>query len=161
MKHIKLGIAFFMGVAIAAGANNRPPVGGGLADGGLRGEYFANAEFSGAPAFVRKDVRVGVRLGRCIASRRFDGGTVPVVSTGKLFNTLDGAGVAAVFRGVHVQGERDGRGATMGEWTTRREAGGDVASGCAGGDQAGISLQDATGGGGVAVGESEHTGGSD
>ena len=66
MKHIKLGIAFFMGVAIAAGANNRPPVGGGLADGGLRGEYFANAEFSGAPAFVRKDVRVGFDWGAAL-----------------------------------------------------------------------------------------------
>jgi hypothetical protein len=33
-------------------------VNGGFADAGLRGEYFANPSFEGAPAFVRRDVRI-------------------------------------------------------------------------------------------------------
>jgi mannan endo-1,4-beta-mannosidase len=34
------------------------PVGGGILDAGLRGEYFANVDLGGKPTFERKDIRV-------------------------------------------------------------------------------------------------------
>jgi hypothetical protein len=37
---------------------NLPAVGGGFAAGGILGEYFANPDVAGDPAFVRRDVRI-------------------------------------------------------------------------------------------------------
>jgi PA14 domain len=39
-------------------AANRAPVGGGTTRAGLDGEYFANPNFEGKPAFTRRDVRI-------------------------------------------------------------------------------------------------------
>jgi hypothetical protein len=39
-------------------AANRPPLGGGTTKAGLLGEYFANGDFEGEPAFARRDVRI-------------------------------------------------------------------------------------------------------
>lgn len=36
----------------------RDGVGGGFADRGVRGKWYANAEFKGEPAFERRDVRI-------------------------------------------------------------------------------------------------------
>ena len=47
--------ALFLGLAWLAAAG---PVGGGFLNGGLDGEYFANADLAGPPAFTRRDVRV-------------------------------------------------------------------------------------------------------
>ncbi len=62
MKQLISFFAFAMaGVFSVAAAP--VPVGGGFTDGGLRGEYFANAEFTGKPAFTRKDVRIAFDWG--------------------------------------------------------------------------------------------------
>lgn len=47
---------------VAADATGRP-VGGGILDAGLRGDYFANPDLSGKPVFTRKDVRVNFDWG--------------------------------------------------------------------------------------------------
>jgi hypothetical protein len=51
-----LGIV--LGLASQAEAAHRLPVGGGTTRAGLDGEYFANPEFKGEPAFTRRDVRI-------------------------------------------------------------------------------------------------------
>ncbi len=44
--------------ATITAARHHASVGGGFANAGLTGEYFANKKFSGNPAFVRQDVRL-------------------------------------------------------------------------------------------------------
>lgn len=50
--------AMLFSPALLAAEKHGPPVGGGILDAGLRGEYFANADLAGEPVFERNDVRV-------------------------------------------------------------------------------------------------------
>lgn len=44
----------------------RDGLGGGILEGGLLGEYYANPSFQGAPAFVRRDVRIDFDWGELL-----------------------------------------------------------------------------------------------
>ena len=55
--------------ACRAHAANRMPVGGGTTRAGLDGEYFANPEFEGGPAFTRRDVRINFDWKEGVAGR--------------------------------------------------------------------------------------------
>lgn len=57
-RWLVLGCAVMGALASAGFAANTAPVGGGVTRAGWVGEYFANAEFAGQPAFVRRDVRI-------------------------------------------------------------------------------------------------------
>ncbi len=61
MRHATTITTVISLLAIGAGparAASSGPVGGGFLDAGLKGEYFANADLGGEPAFERKDIRV-------------------------------------------------------------------------------------------------------
>jgi hypothetical protein len=69
------GAATMVGAESAASATDiqhplviPPPdaAGGGWADGGPAGAYFANASLAGEPAFIRHDVRVAFDWGQCL-----------------------------------------------------------------------------------------------
>ena len=51
-------VSVILFTAEIARAATGQPVGGGTTDGGLVGEYFANSDCVGQPAFTRGDVRV-------------------------------------------------------------------------------------------------------
>lgn len=52
-------VAFLVAVAgVRAEAANRAPLGGGTTNAGFTGEYFANTDFAGEPAFTRRDPRI-------------------------------------------------------------------------------------------------------
>lgn len=51
-------IALFLSLGFVSLANARSAAGGGWLDAGLRGDYYANNNFSGSPQFSRNDVRL-------------------------------------------------------------------------------------------------------
>lgn len=57
-KFMAVGCVLVVSSWSPAGAVNTTPVGGGSTKTGFRGEYFANTDFAGKPAFTRRDVRI-------------------------------------------------------------------------------------------------------
>jgi len=53
----------------AVHAGHRLPVGGGTTRAGLDGEYYANPDFAGKPAFTRRDVRINFDWKEGVAGR--------------------------------------------------------------------------------------------
>ncbi len=93
----------------------RHPNGGGILDGGLVGEYFANSSLSGAPVFVRKDARIDFDWGSNLNpggsittnfasvthdsfSVRWVGKVVPKFSETYTFTTLSDDGVRVYLK---------------------------------------------------------------
>ncbi|MDH3624439.1 MAG: PA14 domain-containing protein [Myxococcales bacterium] len=50
--------ALLLGFPASTAAHSADAVGGGFADSGVLGAYYANTELEGAPAFTRRDVRI-------------------------------------------------------------------------------------------------------
>lgn len=58
---LPVGSALIIFLLLVGPACLRAGAGGGFLEAGLRGEYFANENFSGSPAFIRRDDRIRFR----------------------------------------------------------------------------------------------------
>lgn len=102
-------------LAASVPAGGPDAVGGGFAGGGLEGEYFANADLSGTPAFTRRDVRIEFDWGELLPvggsttneyqtfprdnfSVRWTGGIIPRFSEDYTFKTNADDGVRVAIR---------------------------------------------------------------